>query len=91
MKLWLDDLRYPPDINWTWVKSVDEAIEWLKTGKVIKASLDNDLGLEVEGRRLVLWMAEHDIWPEEVVVHSNNPVAREYMEGMIKRYKDGNL
>lgn len=25
MKLWIDDLRFPPDPAWTWVKTSDEA------------------------------------------------------------------
>ena len=46
MKLWLDDIRAPWKfgcIGWTWVKTADEAIELLKTGKVEMASLDHDL------------------------------------------------
>ena len=49
--LWLDDERIPPtkeqcNINWLWVKSVDAAIEQLKTGNVVFASLDHDLADE---------------------------------------------
>ena len=48
--LWLDDDsdRTPPicGLNWTWVKSYDEAIEALKTGTVEFASLDHDLADE---------------------------------------------
>jgi hypothetical protein len=55
---------------------------------VTHASLDNDLGEgEEEGRRLVLWMAETSTWPTGAIeVHSANPVAKKYMEGMIERY-----
>lgn len=86
--LWLDDLREPPNPDWTWVKTVGEARRLLRDGHVEAASLDNDLGLdEPEGRTLVLWMAEHDIWPEnELTIHSANPVAVEYMTGVIERY-----
>lgn len=88
MKLWLDDLRRPPDNSWTWAINVHQAKFWLKTGYVEVASLDNDLGEgEPEGRTLVLWMAEHMVWPAEVRVHTENPVARDYMLGMIERYK----
>lgn len=49
MKLWLDDVRKPPDDSWTWAKTCDEAIEyvtaWCKVGtKVEVMSLDHDLG-----------------------------------------------
>lgn len=88
MKLWLDDLRPPPDEGWVWVETVDDAISWLMTDTVVDASLDNDLGDEQpEGRRLVLWMAEHETWPSgSITIHSANPVASQYMRGMISRY-----
>lgn len=88
MKLWLDDLRSPPDTDWHWVTTVDAARTLMRRWPVTIASLDNDLGEgQEEGRRLVLWMADSGIWPHEVVVHSANVVAGEYMTGMIDRYK----
>jgi hypothetical protein len=76
MKLWLDDVREPPGEDWTWVKTVPEAKEILGSQEVSEASLDHDLGEdEPEGRTLVLWMAENDVWPsQEPVVHSGNVV-----------------
>ncbi len=44
MKLWLDDIRNPPDDTWTTARTADEAIAILKTGFVVEASLDHDLG-----------------------------------------------
>lgn len=43
--LWLDDVRYPPTNDWHWVKTAEEAIEFLKdnTQYSIFASLDHDL------------------------------------------------
>ena len=85
MKLWLDDLREAPQ-GWVWAKTVKDAKAYLETGTVTHASLDNDTGGK-EGRKLVLWMAETGNWPtESCVVHSMNPVAKEYMQGMIERY-----
>lgn len=48
-KLWLDDVRRPPDASWTWVKSVAEAEAALVSndtanGKFVEWSLDHDLG-----------------------------------------------
>lgn len=57
VKLWLDDIRVPPDESWRWAKTFEEAQSALATGEVVAASFDNDLGeAEPEGRRLVLWM-----------------------------------
>lgn len=87
VRLWLDDLRPAPE-GWLWVKTVEQAIDVLKQGQVTEASLDNDLGPEeTEGRRLVLWMAEHEIWPSRrLQIHSANAVAVDYMSKMVDRY-----
>jgi hypothetical protein len=94
IRLWLDDVRLAPE-GWTHVRSVNEAIAILRerAGEVAEMSLDHDLGDFAEdggdGVRLVLWMAEHDVWPPVVRVHSMNPVGRANMEALIRRYKDG--
>lgn len=41
---------------------------------------------EKTGYDVVLWMAEHNAWPEIVRVHSQNPVGREKMEKTIDHY-----
>jgi hypothetical protein len=46
MWLWLDDVRRPPSNYEWWAKTVDEAIEYLSTGKVTHCSLDHDLADE---------------------------------------------
>lgn len=84
VKLWLDDLRTPPP-GWTWAKTFDEAVEILKTGLVVAASLDHDLGLEKTGYDVVCWMEENDVWPKNgVSVHSMNPVGRAKMQVVIE-------
>ena len=89
MKLWLDDLRSPPDDSWHWCTSIEPCKAFLQRFPVTQMSLDNDLGEgQEEGRRLVLWMAENALWPtEDITIHSANPVAGEYMRGMIDRYR----
>jgi hypothetical protein len=93
VKLWLDDVRQPPDPSWTRVKTVAEARSLMESAEVLEASLDHDLGPDEHGaelpagRTLVYWMAEHDIWPSEAItIHSANVVGVEYMTGMIERY-----
>lgn len=89
MKIWLDDLRSPPDHSWHWCTTVDCAKGLMLHFTISEMSLDNDLGEgQEEGRRLVLWMAANDTWPEgRITIHSANVVAGEYMRGMIDRYK----
>lgn len=93
VRIWLDDLRPPPDDSWDWVRTVENAIELMQRGGVDDASLDHDLGraedgsLLPEGRTLAVWMAEHDCWPSRsIAVHSANAVGVDYMVGVIERY-----
>ena len=99
VNLWLDDVRDPNEfgfIGWTWVKTCDEAIELLKTGKVVRASLDHDLSInatlgfpdkEKTGYDVVCWMEENNVWPiHGVEVHSVNPVGRQRMKMVIEKY-----
>jgi len=47
MRLWLDDVRPPPD-GWKWARTNAEAKTWLQRGgatPVEECSLDHDLGL----------------------------------------------
>lgn len=91
MKLWLDDVREPHRfgaLGWTWAKTAEEAIEYLKTGEVTEASLDHDLapehypwsGLRIEdtqgsGYDVVCFLeANPQYMPEKIKVHSMNPV-----------------
>lgn len=90
MKLWVDDERPAPE-GWQWAKTSLEAIHqlhgnWLE--RTEEMSLDHDLGGEDTTRRVVLWLCENpSYWPFVVHVHTANPVGREWLEGMISRYK----
>lgn len=89
MKIWLDDLRRPPDDTWHWCTTIYCAKGLLQLYTVTEMSLDNDLGEgQEEGRRLVLWMCDQNVWPTgDITIHSANCVAGEYMRGMIDRYR----
>lgn len=96
--LWLDDIRDPIKhgyIGWTWVKTADEAIALLATGRVRQASLDHDLTVEQTlgrhsteptGYTVVCWMERENVWPPKGVrVHSMNPEGRSRMQQVIDR------
>ena len=99
IKLWLDDVRDPNHygfIGWTWVKTVEKAIELLESGQVEKASLDHDLSIsaslgcaepkEVTGYDLVCWMEKNRVWPKGgVSVHSMNPSGAARMRQVIEK------
>lgn len=85
MNLWVDDERVAPE-GWVWAKTCGAALWLLSLGNVKKISLDHDLGGNDTTRPIVLWMCENDVWPDEIYVHTQNPVGREWLEGMIERY-----
>lgn len=99
MRIWVDDVRLPPDDDWMWVRTSDHAISILKTvsewhtNLIQVMSLDHDLGIlpysgkEDTTRPIVLWMCENNFWPNKVVCHSQNPVGRYWIESMVERYK----
>lgn len=88
MKVYLDDLRTPPD-GWRHVYWPDEAVALLKTGQVTAISLDHDLGDDDRGTGydVVLWIEEavatRDFVPPIITVHSANSSAREKMQAGI--------
>jgi hypothetical protein len=95
MNLWLDDIR-PPLIGYVWAKTAKEAIAYLSTGTVQRASLDHDLSIEatlgnwrneITGYDVVLWMEKNNVWPKNgVAVHSLNPVGKERMMVVINNH-----
>jgi hypothetical protein len=86
MKLWVDDLRTPPN-GWAWAKTSREAISLLSIKHVSALSLDHDLGGDDTTRPVVLWMCENEVWPAHIRVHSANPVGVEWLTGMVERYR----
>lgn len=77
---WQDD-----EIDWTWVRSVNSAIELLDNhdDTFARASLDHDLGMYAEyggdGINFVKWMIEMELFPTTLVIHSANPVGVQNM------------
>src|SRR5687768_10782843 len=89
MKLWLDDVRQPPDDTWTWAKCVGDAIELMQTGLVVEAALDHDLLLEPDTRDGIVlceWMRDNDVWPRDAItVHTVNNFGSTAMCNTIER------
>ena len=65
MNIWLDDERDPKNYVdekeylaglWVWVKTADEVIALLESGKVDMISLDHDLGGEKTGYDVAKWI-----------------------------------
>jgi hypothetical protein len=89
IRLWLDDERGPNNPNTQrlfkakgneiWVKTQQEAIEYLEKGNVEYISLDCDLGENGgSGYKVAEWIEEHaynkTLPPLDWSIHSQNPV-----------------
>lgn len=75
-----------------WVKTNDDAhrviSRFLEDSITLsEISLDHDLG-EGQDTRFIVWrFCLNERWPDKVHVHTMNPVGREWLEGMVARYK----
>lgn len=89
MKLWLDDIRPPPDSTWTWAKSSAVAIGLLSTEDITHISFDHDLGAGKDGyfvARLIEFFANAGVLPRlKWTVHSANPVGRANIEAAMRK------
>ena len=96
INIWLDDIRPAPE-GFVWVKTVEDIIDlWSRCvfdtkERINTISLDNDLGegiqegykfLDYIESRIVLYS---DPLPNEIKVHSANPVARKRMNQIINK------
>lgn len=61
-KLFLDDLRAPPDQTWVVARSVASAIEYVRAyGLPREMSLDHDLGDGCDAPAFLYWIIDRDI------------------------------
>lgn len=78
-KLFLDDVRDPPDDSWTVVRTAKECIFLLENLNFEVLSLDHDLGEDMPtGYDVAVWIEERvalmAYQAPEIRVHSANPV-----------------
>lgn len=92
-KLWLDDVRPPPDDTWIVTRTARGAIALLRAGGIDELSLDHDLGSDdpgANGKAVLNWI-EQEMHvrgrrpPKDIRVHSMNPVGRHSMSYIIAR------
>ena len=90
MKIYLDDIREPPD-GWLHVRWPYEALRLLRTGDVTEISLDHDLGDDSRGTGydVLEWIAAqvvaNALVPPVIESHTENLMARQKMEAAKKR------
>jgi len=98
MKIWLDDIRTPPDNTWTWCKSAQDFESVLQhIAEVTDISFDHDIasydartGDEITGYHCLcmiekIWWNDGNFVVPRMTVHSANPVGRARMQKLIDK------
>jgi hypothetical protein len=93
VKLFLDDVRTPPDNTWIVLRNYSEAVQFIANKGVPDIiSFDHDLGEEESGYDFAKWLVQKhldgdiDILNIEIRIHSANPVGRENIQGLFKSF-----
>lgn len=84
MKIYLDDVRDCPD-GYILCRTAEEAIEYIKTGKVKFISFDHDLGEVPLSGYDVATFIENMVQQKEIScpcwsIHSSNPIGRKRIQ-----------
>jgi len=103
MKIFLDDVRDPPDNTWTVVRSYDAFTDLLNNTLhiITEISFDHDLGADEQGNVLETGMDAAKFFIEKamdepiiglalekVIVHSSNPAGRSNIGGYFESARD---
>lgn len=94
LKLWIDDIREPPDDTWDWVATSEAAIALLKffsdEGMLWcpreAISFDHDLGGDDTTRPVVMWMIENNFKFDKYNVHSGSKEDVEWIISTLSRH-----
>lgn len=87
MRIWLDDIRDPPDETWSIARSFSDVQHLFLLCAIFGEapevmSFDHDLGEEKDGYDVIKWIVERhpNFYPEVVLVHSANGPGAENIE-----------
>lgn len=93
MRLFIDDLRDPPEGEWTVVRSTAEAIALCRDGVPEFISFDHDLGGDDRAFDFVKWMIDQDLDRPgfipatfDYTIHSANPIGADNIQALLDRY-----
>lgn len=86
-KLWIDDLRPPPDDTWEWAKDLGDTWDLLDMQEFELISFDHDLGGDQTTMPIARWIEEQanegKRQPPKWAIHSANPVGRQNLEAAL--------
>lgn len=100
-KLFIDDIKNPPDNDWIIARTSQKAIQLIKSlGFPTHISFDHDLGKDDDIINVVKWIVNTDLNEIEkgnnqwiprgfsFYVHSMNPTGKHNIESILKHYLD---
>jgi len=88
VKLWVDDLRKPPDDGWYWALDAEDAKEVLLEHQISEQSLDHDLGdAKSDGLTLLVWEHDHKLVPYLTTLHTWNRIGAERMAAFLADHR----
>lgn len=94
-KLWVDDTRRPPSMEFDWARNAEQAKKMLSENDYTHASLDHDLGVirtlrgegydanAPDGTDLANWMVQEGRVPPRIHIHSQNPAGAQQMASVL--------
>lgn len=93
IRLWIDDVRLPPSIDWIWAKTSAEALFAFREFNVLEVSFDHDLGGDDTALNVANFVEDCvlnagmrcPIW----YVHSDNPPGRENIKRAMQSAERG--
>jgi hypothetical protein len=91
-KMFIDDIRTPPNQGWIIARSSDEAFEYIKkNGMPSFISFDHDLGGDDTSmkllRKLESEFGDNIPFPPDYAVHSANPVGSKNIVSFMESWK----
>ena len=88
MKLFVDDIRNPPDGSWWLARDYQGAIDLLQSCNISIVSLDHDLGTGQSGYDIAKWIEKqvflHQMQAPEILCHSQNPVGKKNILAVVE-------
>lgn len=92
INLFLDDIRNCKFNDFIIARSYEECIDFINKNKINTLSLDHDLGTKETGYDVCKYIVckkeedNIDLWPNEIYLHTDNPVGRQNMFQLLNRY-----
>lgn len=98
LKIWLDDIRTPPDDSWIWVKRYDQFCELLYT-EIDEVSFDHDIGLWRHTRNgkpaINEWeMLHKSLYPNHYTEHGEHEYPKtgyDCAKALVRAHMDGRI